>query len=242
MRKLKWIGMVVLAVALVAGFSTQSSAVKGENSKTHFFTSDLRADECTFANTGESAFFVLIPGYRLVLEGEENKEDVLLHITVLNATENVGGIVTRVVEEREWVGGELAEVSLNYFAICQERGDVFYFGEFSQEYEGGVVVSTEGSWRADDPGNMPGIIMPGTFLLGSRYFQEIAPDVALDRAEHVAMGDEFDTPAGTFTDTGTVEETSPLEPNAKDIKVYGAGVGLIVDGPLMLTDYGLIGP
>jgi hypothetical protein len=28
-----------------------------------------------------------------------------------------------------------------------------------------------------------GIIMPGTPLLGSRYYQEIAPEVALDKAE-----------------------------------------------------------
>jgi len=33
------------------------------------------------------------------------------------------------VEEREEVDGELKEISRNFFAICREHGDVFYFGE-----------------------------------------------------------------------------------------------------------------
>ena len=32
------------------------------------------------------------------------------------------------------------------------------------------------------------MIMPGTFLLGARYFQELADGIALDRAEHMEMG------------------------------------------------------
>ena len=37
-------------------------------------------------------------------------------------------------------------------------------------------------------GAKPGIVMPGSFLLGSRYYQEIAPDVAMDRAENIGVG------------------------------------------------------
>ena len=40
--------------------------------------------------------------------------------------------------------------------------------------EDGRIVSHEGAWRAGVDGAQPGLIMPGTFLLGSRYFQEIA--------------------------------------------------------------------
>ena len=31
-------------------------------------------------------------------------------------------------------------------------------------------------------------MMPGTFLLGAKYFQETAPPNAVDRGENVAMG------------------------------------------------------
>ena len=84
----------------------------------------------------------------------------------------------------------------------------------------------------------PGIIMPGTFLLGSRYFQEIADGIALDQAEHTAMGLEITVPAGTFTDCVEVTETTPLEPGAVSLKNYCPEVGLVIDDVLELVDYG----
>ena len=46
-------------------------------------------------------------------------------VSVLDRTETVGGIVTRVIEERETRNGKLVEISLNYFAICAENQNVF---------------------------------------------------------------------------------------------------------------------
>jgi hypothetical protein len=78
--------------------------------------------------------------------------------------------------------------------------------------------------------------MPGTFLLGSRYFQEMAPGVAMDRAEHVKVGLTVDVPAGPFTNAVQVLETNALERSARDIKIYAPGVGIIVDETLELTE------
>ena len=83
--------------------------------------------------------------------------------------------------------------------------------------------------------------MPGRFLLGSRYFQEIAPGVALDRAEHVKMGLTVKTPAGTFEDCVEVLETTPLEPGATSVKRYCAEIGLVVDGVAKLVDFHIAG-
>jgi hypothetical protein len=80
--------------------------------------------------------------------------------------------------------------------------------------------------------------MPGRYLLGSRYFQELAPGVALDRAEHTAMGLTIATPAGTFRNCVEVIETSPLEPGHESLKRYCPGVGLVVDDGLVLEEVG----
>ena len=72
------------------------------------------------------------------------------------------------------------------------------------------------------------------FLVGSRYFQELAPGVALDRAEHVGTNLEVSVPAGTFKSCIKVRETTPLE-SGESIKFYCAGVGLVIDGELALT-------
>ena len=72
---------------------------------------------------------------------------------------------------------------MNYFAICKETNSVIYFGEDVDNIENAVVVNHDGSWLAGVKGARAGLIMPGMPLLGARYYQEVAPGVALDRAE-----------------------------------------------------------
>jgi hypothetical protein len=72
-------------------------------------------------------------------------------------------------------------------------------------------------------------------LIGSRYYQEVAPGVALDRAHHVAMDVTVETPAGTFIDCLQVDETTPLEPGVSP-KLYAPKVGLVRDNILDLVE------
>lgn len=212
------------------------------------FTTDFALEECTFSNEDRNPYFSLEPGDRLVLEGDDDGETVRVRITALNATRTVRvttptgvplRVVTRVIEEREWIDDELVEVSRNYYARCEETSDVVYFGEDVDIYEDGVVVSHDGAWLAGKNGAQPGIIMPGRYLLGARYFQEIAPGVALDRAKHTAMRLDIDTPAGSFENCVEVIETTPLEPGHESRKVYCPGIGLVVDSVAELVDFDL---
>jgi hypothetical protein len=174
-----------------------------------------------------------------VLSGEgEDDEEVELTITVLDETKEVDGVETRVVEERETEGGDLVEVSKNYFAICEETNSVFYFGEDVDMYKDGVIVSHAGSWLAGENGAEAGVIMPGIVLLGSQYQHEIAPNVAMDRAQIVSMTEEVDTPAGEFEGVLKVKETTPLERGVVEYKYHAAGIGLIQDKDLKLEEYG----
>ena len=102
-----------------------------------------------------------------------------------------------------------------------------------------MIVGHEGAWRAGDDGAREGVIMPGHFLLGSRYFQEIAVGVALDRGENAAMGLDVEVPyAGgtTFEDCVRVFETSGLNSSDRSVKEYCPGVGLTFDDGIELTD------
>ncbi len=198
------------------------------------FTDAFQIDRCQFASTGRNPYFILEPGYRLTLEGEEGKERVRLTITVLDATRIVAGVETRIVEELEVVDGDTVEISRNFFAICAPTNSVFYFGEEVDLFEDGKMVGHEGAWRAGENGARAGVMMPGVNLIGARYFQEIAPGVAMDRAETVSLADSLTTPHGRFADVLTVEETTPLEPGARERKRYAPGVGLIQDAGLLL--------
>jgi hypothetical protein len=204
------------------------------------YTASFGAEDCTFTAAGRNPFFILEPNYQLVLSGDDSGETAIQMITVLNETREVNGTETRVVEERSTVDGDLAEISRNLFAVCEETNSVFYFGEDVDFYENNTIVSHEGEWIAGEGNNKPGIIMHGTVLLGARYYQEIAPDVAIGEAEVIDMGEVVQTGVGNFTDTITIRETTPLEPDVVGLKNYAAEVGIIQEGELKLERYGFI--
>ena len=121
---------------------------------------------CNLLTTGRNQYFILEPGHQLVLEGD----DVKVQITVLDETKTVDGAITRVVEEKEWKEGKLHEISRNYFAMCEQTKDVFYFGEDVDYYKDGKVVSHDGSWLAGTNHNRAGLIMPGKPKVGMKYY------------------------------------------------------------------------
>jgi len=177
-------------------------------------------------------------------------------------------IKTRVVEERAYarevedgvvVDEELIEISRNWFAICKKTNAVYYFGEDSRDCEDrggfaedsdtlcadGLAADSGGSWEAGQPGEdgeiaKPGLIMPGTALLGARYFQEIAPPDAMDRGEIVAMGLEWSENGFNFERCIKTFDTNPAkeECGEDDPKIYCPGVGLVQDQDLELVSYG----
>jgi hypothetical protein len=186
------------------------------------WTSNFSEDRSELSSTGRNAYFILEPGYRLVLE----------------ETKTIDSVETRVVEERETKDGEPVEVSRNFFAISKRTGNVYYFGEEVDMYKRGKVVSHEGAWAAGIGGAKFGLMMPGQARLKARYYQEVARGLAMDRAEIVSLSEALKVPAGVFRNCLKVEETTPLEPGVKEYKYYAPGLGLIQDGSLKLVRYG----
>ena len=209
------------------------------------YTKSFRLQDAVLIPFGANPYFSLQPGRFWRYEGDDGGEFVELEIRALQQTKwitfSINGqpiaALTRVVEEREWVDGELVEVSRNFFARDLNTRNMYYFGEEVDIYQNGQIVSHDGAWKAGVNGAKPGLIMPSVFLLGSRYFQEIAPDVAMDRGENVEMGLAVTTKAGNFVNCVVVRETSPLEPGSESTKVYAPGVGLIKDGDVELVEY-----
>ncbi len=239
-------GILWLTAAFAVGLALVAAPSQGAA-----FTTSFRLEDCTWSAKGsQNPYFSLRPGYQLVLEGDDEGTAVRAEVTMLRQFEKVSFVTengtsltvrTRVMEEREFEDGELHEVSRNWVARCVQTSDIFYFGEEVDIYEDGEIVSSEGAWRAGEGGALPGLLMPGRFLLGSRYFQEQAPDVAEDRGKNVDMGQTISVPAGTFDDCVVVAETNPLSDSPEpDIKVYCPRVGIVMDEALALVDLGVV--
>lgn len=239
----------IITGLLVLALLPWSATVAAEEEEAEF-TDEFPLERCQFLPWGGNPFFKLNPGRQLYytnkqcLDTGECAELEELWITVNPQTRTIPlqiegkrrWVTTRVIEKMETADGELVEISRNYFSNCTPNRDVYYFGEEVDIYEDGEIVSHDGAWLAGKHGAQPGLIMPeDAFLLGSRYFQEVAPGVALDRAEHVAAGMDIEVPAGSFEDCVEITETTPLEPGSESTKVYCPGVGMVIDNELELA-------
>jgi hypothetical protein len=221
-----------LAAAAAATFAFSTGGVQAMGN----YQEEFGVSSCKLQTSGRNEYFILEPGFQLVLEGGGER----VQLTVLEETKVVAGVPTRVVEERAWKDGELKEIARNYFAICEQTKDVFYFGEEVDNYSNGKVDNHDGTWLAGVKDNRPGLIMPGAPKAKMKYYQEIAPGVAMDRAEIESMTETCETPAGTFKRCMKVREGSAIDMLAKEYKFHAPGIGLVMDGDLRLVKQGFL--
>ncbi len=196
------------------------------------FRKAFAADKANLGTTGSNAFFDLTPG--TVHTYREGKDT--LTITVLNETRIVDGVTTRIIEERETADAKPKETSRNFFAIDRTTNDVYYFGEEVDVFDAAGKATHPGAWMSGEKGAKFGLMMPGTPKLGDKFYQELAPGVAMDRFEIASMDETLETPAGKFDHVIHVRETTPLEADIGH-KWYVRGVGLVKDGDQVLLSH-----
>ena len=232
--------MVVLTLSfIVINVSDKNFDINAYGSPTNNqeWQDTFNLENCDFSSNGANSYFILEPGYELILEGEEDGAKIQLKITVLNETKIVNGTEAGVLEEIEAEDGEIVEISRNWFVVCRPSNDIFYLGEEVDIYEDGKIVDHEGAWEAGVNDARLGLIMPGKVEIGFKYYQEVAPGVAEDRAEIIGFNRTVDTPAGQFEKVLETEETNPLKPDEKESKFYAPGIGLIQEETLKLVKY-----
>jgi hypothetical protein len=234
MWRARWIcqGIVALMILALGSFARGPKNESEQTSGRQAWRDSFAADRANLSDTGRNAYMILEPGYRLILE---HGKDTLI-VTVLNETKLVDGVVTRLVEERETEGGQLAEVSRNYFAFDSTTGDIYYFGEDVDTYRNGKVTGHEGAWQAGMNGARFGLMMPGKPKAGDSYYQEIAPKIAMDRAQVVSLTETAKVPAGLFKNVLRTRESSAIESGSED-KWYAPDVGLIRDADFTLMRF-----
>lgn len=230
--------MIVSIWILGCGDSRNSNAQNDQS-----WQKEFNLSERTLVPTGRNDYFILEPGFQLVLEGTGGflgMTDEKLVITVLDETKEINGITTRIMEEREWKNDNLYEVARNFFAIDKETGDAFYFGEEVDFYKDGEVINHKGAWLVGENDATAGLAMPGKPKVGMKYYQEISPGKAMDRAEVIDIDYTLETPAGTFSKSLKTKEGSALKLYEKEYKSYAPGIGIIQDQNLYLTKYGFV--
>ncbi|MFO0831102.1 MAG: PepSY domain-containing protein [Phycisphaerales bacterium] len=196
----------------------------GNDGEAEGWRDQFTGNKARFSPTGDNPWLPVQPGRVLKLSHGTDT----LTVSILPETKVIDGAPVGVMEERETRDGELEEVSLNFFATDPATSDVYYFGEDVDNYHGGKVTSHDSAWRSGVDGARFGLMIPGKPRPGMKYYQEVAPGVALDRVEVVSTDETLTVPAGTFRHCLHLRETTPLEPGTSH-KWYAPGIGMIKD-------------
>jgi hypothetical protein len=185
-------------------------------------------DPARFGTTIDNPYLPFVPGTRMVYRERGDDGPGRIVVTVTRRTKTVQGVETVVVRDRAFIAGELVEDTRDWYAQ-DRRGNVWYFGENTKEYEEGKVVSTDGSWRAGRDGARAGIVMPAHPRVGDSYYQEYAPGEALDQATVLRLDASRTVPYGSFDDLLVTEDFTELEPDLVERKFYAPGVGVVLE-------------
>jgi hypothetical protein len=211
-------------------------------------------NQANFADPGngtQNQYFPLNPRtytYKTFINGTGAavEKDV---VKVTNNKQVIRGITCRVVRDivTALPSNEVTEDTTDWFAL-DKQSNVWYFGEIAQQFEDGILVAIDGSWRADKEGAQPGKVMLANPQKGNVYRQEFALGEAEDMASvigYVTLGelkntyavlDNLPTSVKNKPDNLKILHThdfSALEPasvleNQYEDKYYAPNVGLIL--------------
>jgi hypothetical protein len=172
----------------------------------------------------DNPYFPLPVGRQWVYrEGRQRVE-----VTVTDRTKLIAnGVVARVVRDEVTRKGVPVEITDDYYAQ-DDRGNVWYLGEDTTEYENGKPVSKEGSFEAGVDGARAGIVMPARPRVGMRYRQEYYKGHAEDRAKIVSLSERVKVPLRRYKKTLMTLDYNPLEPDVLEAKFYARGVGVVL--------------
>ena len=180
----------------------------------------------------DNRYLPLRPGTRFVLVGKtrEGRRRVphRVEFLVTDLTKVVNGVRTVVVWDRDYTEDRLVEGELAFFAQ-DDAGNVWSYGEYPEEYEDGKLKGAPSTWIPGVAGAKPGIMMQAAPRTGTpEYSQGLAPAIDFaDRARVKAAGGRTCVQAGCYSGVLVTEERSPDEPDARQLKYYAPGVGVV---------------
>jgi hypothetical protein len=179
-----------------------------------------------FVRYVDNTYLPFLPGTKWVYGSETPDGHERIRVKVLDRTRQIEGIRATVVRDTVRLEGALIEDTFDWYAQ-DRRGNVWYLGEATKEYEDGVVVSTEGSWETGVDGAEAGVVMFAHPKVGQLYRQEYYAGHAEDMAKVLTLSTQAVTRSGHFTQVRMTEDTTPLDPATDELKFYAPGVGLV---------------
>jgi hypothetical protein len=168
-----------------------------------------------------------------VIEGSEGGKHTRVERTIKpdqHRTFTVNGQTVEALafEDRDFENGEVAEVTLDYFAQ-DDFGNVYYLGEDVDEYTNGKVTGHDGAWLYGKDTQNLGVLFPAHPQVGDKFVSEDVSKEIRETDEVMAVDETVTVPAGTFTHCVKIKES--LGDGTTEFKDYAPGVGVVREMP-----------
>jgi hypothetical protein len=212
-----------IAVAIAAVSGSTAGATQPANAPVF--------DPNNFVAAVDNTYFPLPVGRTLVYSGIKDGQTQRDVVTVTNQTKVILGVSATVVSDVADHNGTVLERTSDWYAQ-DKQGNVWYLGEDTVHFLANGKGDTTGSWQAGVNGAVPGIIMEANPQIPDAYRQELLAGQAEDTAWIVNRGGTVSVPYGKVRNVLTTLEATRLEPGAYDQKVYGPGIGIILEQSL----------
>jgi hypothetical protein len=216
---------ILLAALVLGGCSTKTTKKESTGKKNQGYNPKIGPKD--FVSKVDNKYFTLTPGKKFVYFGESNEGFERTEVVVTDQTKKVMGITATVVHDTVWLEDELIEDTFDWYAQ-DKKGNVWYLGEESKEYNNGKVKSTKGSWEAGVDGAKAGILMPANPKVGQSYRQEYYKGVAEDMGTILAFGKIITVRSGTYENCLQTRDWSKTEKGLSEYKYYSPDVGFVV--------------
>jgi hypothetical protein len=188
----------------------------------------VELDPNDFSSRIDHPYWPMLPGAKWVYrETDAEGSELRVEVTVTNRTKPIMGIEARVVHDVVTEDGQLVEDTFDWYAQ-DSRGNIWYLGEDTKEFENGKPVSASGSWQAGVDGAQAGILLPANPEVGMTYRQEYYEGEAEDAAEILSLDERVEVPFGSFESVLMTRDYTPLDPDILEHKFYARGVGPIL--------------
>ncbi|UKA52670.1 hypothetical protein LFT45_12940 [Arthrobacter sp. FW305-BF8] len=181
----------------------------------------------------DNKWFPLKPGMQYTTTGDVKSAEGDIKRTVVHSitglTKVIDGVKTQVMWDRDYADGELVESELAFLAQTNS-GDVWLFGEYPEEYEGGKFTGAPATFIHSLDGAQAGIAMQTDPRTNTpSYVQAHAASVDfLDCGQVFKQNEHVCVATGCYDDVLVIDERNPLEPAAgHQRKFYSAGTGLV---------------
>jgi hypothetical protein len=185
----------------------------------------VELDPADFVPEIDNPYWPMRPGTKWVYrEVDEEGTEQRVDVEVIDQTKEVAGIQARVVRDLVTEDGQKVEDTDDWYAQ-DRRGNVWYLGEDTTEFEDGKPVTKAGSFEAGVDGAQAGIAMPAEPEPGMAYRQEYYEGEAEDAARVLSVDDQAEVSAGHYTEALLTKDFNPLEPKVLEYKQYARGVG-----------------